>query len=352
MMEKPFPGACMFPHFPSQLKIEPVYGCDKRCPFCTLANAITDLKDITYMDGTLYEKIVKECDGKDLKKIGYGVHGEPTMHPEFLSMIKQMRIAVPSSVITTATNGRELRKRGDASFLLDLMAAGCNNIILDAYESQTYEIFCKDQNRIMQVAEVHSGDDTSAFRQRKGNHIVVNNPKVAMFDQQRKNKTLNTMGTSMRYEVWQKYGINPGQFPVEKPCAELHQYMTIKADGKVPVCCADGSRSMFIGDVNENSIKEIWTGRNADVMRWALVRRLRGLLLPCYACHRVSSRAGLWPHWGKEYTKDEIKEVVRKIAKPSKHWMKNMKALHQEKETWDFMYEILMANWNILEKDQ
>jgi radical SAM protein with 4Fe4S-binding SPASM domain len=44
----------------------------------------------------------------------------------------------------------------------------------------------------------------------------------------------------------------------KKPCYSLLQHMTILWDGRVVPCCMDWDGEMILGDVNKNTLKEIW----------------------------------------------------------------------------------------------
>ena len=43
--------------------------------------------------------------------------------------------------------------------------------------------------------------------------------------------------------------------------------MTINSDGTVSACCSDWNQQLIIGNINENSLKEIWESEKLKILQ-------------------------------------------------------------------------------------
>jgi len=67
-------------------------------------------------------------------------------------------------------------------------------------------------------------------------------------------------------------------------CPEVFDKMSINWDGIVTACCADYDNQMVIGDLNKNSLKEIWNSDRLNFYRKMLIERRHGELPLCSRC--------------------------------------------------------------------
>lgn len=70
-------------------------------------------------------------------------------------------------------------------------------------------------------------------------------------------------------------------------CQYLWQRITVTWEGIVPICISDWHKSTRIGDLNKQSIKEIWHGKQMEAMRKLHLDGNRLNLKCCQRCHRV-----------------------------------------------------------------
>lgn len=295
-----------YPDFPRQLKIEPVYGCDRKCAFCSLSNE--DAEPVFMSDET-FENILKDCDPSHVKQIGVSIHGEPTMHPKYLEMLARLREKLPKARILTFTNGYQFKT--DLSFLGKMLDAGASHIHVDLYDKEAERVFYAGIEPFESRAHVANGYIENVWTSKHKTLISYLPVQQALFVDTKIQREFNTQGGATKYANWKTFGKDASAFPVLKTCKELNKYLTITAEGYGKICCADGSRSMYLGNVNEMSIAEMWTSEKADMIRYALHRGRRDLIPSCYACDRPSFRDALWPHWGKVYALDDIRRMLK-----------------------------------------
>jgi len=70
-----------------------------------------------------------------------------------------------------------------------------------------------------------------------------------------------------------------------KCCPEVFDKLSINWDGTVTACCGDYDNKMLIGDLKENSLKEIWNSEKADYYRKLLSQKKYDEIGLCRYCY-------------------------------------------------------------------
>lgn len=320
-------GSMSYPEFPRQLKIEPVYGCNRKCAFCSLSN---EGDELVFMNERTFDRILSACEDGVVKQVGVSIHGEPTMHPMYIEWVKALREKLPNARILTFTNGYRFEQEGDLGYLSDMLDAGATHIHVDLYDSTVAGIFLSGVRAFEGRAHVANGYEENVWTSTHKKLISYLPIRQALMLDTQTQREFNTQGGATKYENWMKYGLNPANLPALKTCKELNKYLTITAEGYGKICCADGSRSLYLGNVNEMSIREMWTSEKADMIRYALHRGRRDLIPSCYTCDRPSFRDALWPHWGKQYPLTEIRAMLVRELRGAPDFMRNMRKLNED----------------------
>ncbi len=324
-------GTMAYPDYPRQIKIEPVYGCNRSCAFCSLHN---EENEIHYMEEALFfDKIAPSFIDGVVKQVGFSIHGEPTLHPSYLEFIKETRRRLPNAVIITFTNGYQIERRKDLSFIREMFEAGVSHVHLDLYAKSTEALYEEaDKSALLQINVVISDCYEESVLSSKAKRLLsVAHPSQANLSDPVTIRHFDTQGGSTKYENWDRYGVDKSALPVFRTCKELNKYITLTYEGKAKICCADGSRSLYVGDIKEETLEQIWKGEKADMIRYALHRGRRDIVPACYSCARLSFRDALWPHWGKTYPLEEIRFMIADNFLYPKPFMSNMAKLNEDK---------------------
>ena len=86
-----------------------------------------------------------------------------------------------------------------------------------------------------------------------------------------------------------------------RPCLSLFKAPHICKDGKVVVCCRDFELKMTVGDLNKQSLEEIWFSDEITEMRLAHIRGDFDSKTPlCHLCDKVP-----------ELSDEEVKEFLK-----------------------------------------
>ena len=72
-------------------------------------------------------------------------------------------------------------------------------------------------------------------------------------------------------------------------CTRPFNTLAICFDGTVPVCCVDFAREVVVGDVNKQSISEIWAGAELNGIRKKFLHPEKASEFPniCKKCMRA-----------------------------------------------------------------
>lgn len=72
--------------------------------------------------------------------------------------------------------------------------------------------------------------------------------------------------------------------PFNANCKKIHSKMNIRYDGEVPICCEDALVQYSLGNVNKNTLSEIWYGEKMKIATELLARGKRSHINPCNKC--------------------------------------------------------------------
>jgi hypothetical protein len=318
-MIKPFKGACMYPDYPSKLKVELASGCSRSCEFCGI---IRKGKPVVQMQTTLFKEMLAQFPD-NLRAICYGI-SEPTLNENHIEMTAWARERFPDMRQSLITNG-DLYSKKEKSLksLVQLFEAGMDCVQYDLYDESAKTFFFEETRRhravlaesnISVVDFYTCGFNMETKPRQEGTHFLIYVDETEKLDSGHSAiRHFNTQGGAVPYSVWPQYGVDAASFPRRKTCAELLKYFTINATGKIPVCCAAHSVSTVVGDITKNSIHDIWISKKADWIRLLLKEGRRDAISDCYLCNRPSYRDALWPYWGKE-TSMNVSDIARILA--------------------------------------
>jgi radical SAM protein with 4Fe4S-binding SPASM domain len=287
---------------PNCVQIELVEGCNLGCSFCGLqhirdngANGpekkhgrASAFKFMTTETAVELAQQLRHAvtEHKWNPRIEFAMHGEPTMHTDYVGMVKIFREYLPTlSMQMTSNGGGLLRGAGMASNINAVLEAGINVLCLDNYDgikivdkilqgyNGPYDVKKYPQNpkanphtrRKPSVHEVVVIQDIEAAT--KGNHSIITNHAGASFP--------------------------PNENAQGKRCAKPFREISVRWDGNIGHCCNDWVGRYKIGHVSQG-LEALWQGEGFMAARRALLHGMR-TFEPCKGCDYTSYRVGLLP---------------------------------------------------------
>ncbi len=277
---------------PISISIEPTTSCNLRCPECP-----SGLRSFTrptgMLDYTLYRKIIEE-NYRDLVYLILYFQGEPYLHKQLFDLIS---LAHKKKIYTaTSTNAHYLTSENAKR----TVESGLDRLIIsiDGTSQETYQ-----QYRVGgQLEKVISGAKEIIAWKKKLNsktpavffqflvvkpneHQVKDVKKLA--DELGVDKVLFKTAQIYDYEKGsplipsnEKYSRyrqgSDGKFAIKNKllnqCWKMWHSCVITWDGGVVPCCFDKDAQHKLGDINENTLAEIWQNTKYKQFRNSLLR--------------------------------------------------------------------------------
>ncbi len=298
---------------PLSLFLDPSNRCNFHCSFCP--RALSDYRNFVpedvHLDFELCSKVFRELHGwTRLKVLRLYYLGEPFLNPRFVDILElalRLRIAERIEITSNASVlSKELSERfcnaagntadidvylrfsiysvlperhakiTGSSFDIDRIrrnietlksvrdAAGCRNVHLYAKMLDTFtdenDLFLERYRSIVDETAIESPHNWSGF---DGNDVLA-----------------DAYGTD----------VSPAHPRRHDACPLLFYSMAVNADGSVVVCCIDWSRKTLLGNVNTQSLQEIWNGeplRNLRLLHLAKNRHANEGCRNCEFLHEI-----------------------------------------------------------------
>ena len=266
--------------FPRYLSIQTTSMCNASCVFCPHP-AVRDLFPHRIMSMPLYKKIIDECSGyKDIERIILYMNNEPLTDPDIIKRIDCAKEKVPWAKVHILTNGLLLTDEMADKLLkssLDWIGISFHGIRKDTIERSTgidYDIALERINNFINKA--------GSCKNLK-DYLMLTFIKHRYLTLEEKKET---------EDYWRSKGIErissfdgpisragnvqdlPAVHNREKivGCASIwaDEMIHIVEDGKVVLCCMDWKREVILGDLNNESIFEIWNKKRKETWKMIL----------------------------------------------------------------------------------
>lgn len=276
-----------------QLQLETIAVCNAKCVFCPYP---TMKRPRGLMTMPLFSKIVEEAVGLDrIESITLTGLGETLMDRHLIERIKLVRqMSKRSILVDLYTNGSYLTNR----MIDDLLSAGLDVLYISLNASRAdrrkeimgladydyvkrqarYAIdrfgrFPSGQPRVLVKAvmskDLMEGDDHEAFLAEWGGDFRHGG-----------NAFLHLEG-NWAGAVW------PVRIRPTTACSRALSQIMVLWDGRVSLCCFDGEGDVVLGDLNSQTIREVFAGETAVKIRQAHVDGRRGELPLCGTCTAI-----------------------------------------------------------------
>lgn len=268
-----FPVKGIVNSVPLQIDLFAVDICNLKCPMCPRQDHIPGKG---YMDVGLVKKILDQATEFGLCAFNFGGLGEPTLYPHIFEVI---RYAKDKGVVDVNmhTNGTRL----NPEFNRRLIESGLDRLIisLDSADKEQYERI-RVGAKFEKVYE--AVDDLIQQRNRYPGarlHIKANFIEMDEGDPAEKNKFTAYWKNKVNRIAILKYldcqSGNEQLFHKENYiqddnfcCPELWRRLVILSDGTATLCPRDMKKRYVIGNIADQSIKEIWTGEKIQSVRY------------------------------------------------------------------------------------
>ena len=244
---------------PSVIEVSNSGMCNRKCSFCPRSDPNYNHVN-EFIDENLHNKIYDELKSFDYSgSIIYSGFVEPLLDKRIYEHIKDIRQKLPKANLEIITNGDPLNEKR----VLKLFEAGLSVLLISVYDGpKEAENFLKmmqrmniDKSRYV-IRDRYYGED-------KDFGITLSN-RAGNLDNA-------------------EFKIAPLKKSLKMKCTYPSYTFFIDYNGDVLMCSHDWGKKMIMGNVKNNTIKEIWTSKKFDFARKKLINADRNFS-PCDVC--------------------------------------------------------------------
>lgn len=259
--------------FPPEVWIENTNACNAHCIMCP-RDSLTRKRG--FMDLSLYEKLIKEISkfNEIVKRVHLHNYGEPLLDKDLVSRIKLAKnygikhtYFVTNASLLTPDKSREIIEAGLDEFKISFYGT----------DTETYNRTMRGLNFEKTLQNIKEFSRIREEMNEASPKVVIqylpletNKSKTEEFFKLMKPLINEKIGDILYQFSLHNYGggrsyIKTGG--ITNICNYPWRTMVILQDGKVVLCCLDYNGVQVVGDVNKNTIQEIWNGERYRKVR-------------------------------------------------------------------------------------
>lgn len=257
--------------FPVHIDLEINSNCNYRCIFCPHGTGEMG-NDMPMMSVEVAKRILNELVKNKVYSIKLNWRGEPALHPQLVEITAYAKEAGIKE-IQINTNGFLY----DEQKIRDLILAGIDRVIF-SLDATTPEVYSKiriggDYNQV--VNNIKTFSQIRKELKRKKPYIRVQMVRTKLNEHQVDDyrKMWKDIADDVRIsdvtDRGQGDSLRVGdQISIGRVCCpQPWQRMMISCSGEVMMCCSDWYSKYIIGNINKNSLKEIWNGPKLEAIK-------------------------------------------------------------------------------------
>ncbi len=280
--------------YPKFIEVETIRACNAKCTFCSVYNGSFEASPKKMTDGLL-EKIIAELQmpAATTSTVCACRDGEPLLDRRVAGFIRDLKDSgIPT--VTLVTNAELLNEKKST----ELLSSGLDELMIsiDGYSEAVYGKLRTGLNFETVI------DNTMSFLKLRNNMnsdlsvrirmVVVdeNREEVESYLEFWNSKVSDRDRVqALPAHSWGNELFIESKESIEKmkpkPCIAPFNMFTIHYDGEVSMCGHDYKHNHVMGNLNNNTITEIWKGeRFAEIREKHLTPGRRDEIEPCRGC--------------------------------------------------------------------
>ena len=281
---------------PKRIAIETTNYCNTSCKFCPHSRMQRKLE---HMSRSLYDKVIKEVVELGTKEVSLGFIGEPLLDVHLFDRIKVAKEL--GMYVNVFTNGILL----DEDKANKLLLSGIDDVFIsvDAYNSNRYKemrstgkyeevvknakyFINQKRQLLLKKPNINVGMILLDEKDRKHKHQFLKEWKEAdNIHARTPHAWANRVSTLDMKEIRQ----------LNLPCYSLWTHMAVLSNGTVVPCCMDIEGELKLGDVNKESLKDIWNkSKQLKALRTVHIGGKSNKIPLCEKCDVLESQTLPW----------------------------------------------------------
>ncbi|CCZ58495.1 radical SAM domain protein [Clostridium sp. CAG:710] len=273
--------------YPKVIEVQFHNKCNSNCLICPYKDMNYSYKSMT---NELFEKLLSEIDEKKLKRIIPYLNNEPFLDVNFIEKVKKIRNKFKKIEIEISSNVSMIKEK-------DIIALNSLNITelrlsVFGYEKDTYNKMMpclnyeKTFEKLKTISNIMSKTSTII------SIVMIDTGEISeqeFIDMEKMCKSLGfnferwgflDRSDNVTYKSNNIYNENVSYCEQNRPLERMH----ILSDGRVIFCCQDWSHSLVVGDINNNTISEVWNSKVYNNARNSLYDKEKDSPMICKKC--------------------------------------------------------------------
>jgi len=237
--------------FPKNVQIEIGNYCNLFCSTCPVSRMKRKRQP---MDFELFKKIIDELSANNFSgAIAPFLNGETFLTPKFEKYLHYIRLKLPKAKLSIYTNGKVLPV---LNIDIDELGISFIDAIYGNVVKKIEDFRKKNPHTDISINVVYTG--TNGW-------MVGVLEEIFPDIQVSLRKRFNYAG---QYGKYKEHYTRLGKFFYKRNiCSRFEDVMTILVDGRVCLCCFDYEGKIIFGDLNKNTIREIWNNEKFENTR-------------------------------------------------------------------------------------
>ncbi len=283
---------------PYVLFIEPTNLCNMQCQFCPTGDKnLKKMRPNGSMTWETYRKIITDIEefGKKLKRINFYKDGESLINKDFCGMVKLAKEKEVSDSLWLKTNGLLLSPKLNQKLIdsgLDMIGIGVTHITKEGYKRISdvnidYEKFKKN------IRDLYNRRNSCKV------YIKIVDTGLSQSDKDIFFNDFSDISDYIAVEGlhgWSMSNVKDFRMKTESKtfdgilftqkivCPWPFYELAINWDGSVSLCNEDWVHGTIVGDINKETLKEIWDGKRLYEMRKMMLEGRRSENKVCADC--------------------------------------------------------------------
>jgi len=252
---------------PSLIEISNSGVCNRECSFCPRSDPEYNHKE-EFINNELHDKIFKELSNFDYSgMVVYSGFNEPLLKKDIYRDIEVARKYVPKATIELITNGDVLNNKR----LKMLFESGLSTILISVYDGE------EDVKKFQKMCDENN--------LKKSQYVIRKRflPKEQDFGITMSNRS----GLLKNAE----HSIQPLSKSLDQICNYPGYTFFVDYNGDVLMCSHDWGKQKILGNMNNNSLINIWNSDQALTARKKLINAERSFS-PCNKCDVTGNLIG------------------------------------------------------------
>lgn len=289
--------------FPQHIFLETTSLCNLKCQLCPRTNGETLLG---HMDFKLFKKVVEEANRYGPRNFCLHLFGEPLLAPNFIKEINFIKKVNPKNTIILTSNGTRLDENLARAMIkapidrlaVSFMSAKKENYLkitgvdqLEKIEENIIKLIglkkqlksSKPKIFVRMILNEDNFQEKKIFKEKWRDKKVIIEIRLAH------NYGGNIKNNALRKIPKKRY-----------PCYHLWLSPAIHWNGDLSICCNDYKRANVLGNVNQQTVNEIWNSPRLNGYRKLMLAGIYQKIPLCDKCDVWSIYHNIFFTWQKK----------------------------------------------------